>query len=71
MKCPRCGKEMEEGFVSAYKHDPMNPRLGWSKTKVHFAPNREELLNTEHMREGYVFTKAFRCHDCRLIQFEY
>jgi len=70
MKCPKCGKEMEEGFVSA-GFNPPDRGIGWSSTKGQTAIDLQPLLGTDHWYQNFAYAKAFRCKSCKLVQFEY
>lgn len=69
MKCPFCGKEMDEGFVrgsggrSIYKsflywNDSEN-KMGWFKMGLKLAADHHNL--------GYPAVVAYKCDDCKKI----
>jgi hypothetical protein len=66
MNCPKCGKEMEEGFiVSNYLG------MAWSKKPVweNFS-SRTERLSTFSM-SGTSSLPGFRCTECRMVLANY
>jgi hypothetical protein len=68
MKCPNCGKEMEEGFLQAN-----GSSLIWSK-HTHSAamlanPQKGEVQVAHSLLE--VSIPAFCCGDCRILAAKY
>lgn len=68
MKCPNCGKEMEEGFLQAN-----GSSLIWSK-RTHSAtmlanPQKGEVQVAHSLLE--VSIPASRCDDCRIVAAKY
>ncbi|HNW04594.1 MAG TPA: PF20097 family protein [Oscillospiraceae bacterium] len=68
MKCPNCGKEMEEGFLQAN-----GSSIIWSKN-THCAsmlanPQKGEVQVAHSLLE--VSVPAFHCKDCRFVAAKY
>jgi len=84
MKCPRCEKEMKEGFVTLGTSENANlwwseeePPSLWQEVLIDFRLRdkwKHEILmrNTllHHGKEERV-RKGFRCSNCRIVFFEY
>lgn len=71
MNCPKCGKEMREGFLFTTKDGAFS-----------FADEVPSILKNAKRAEGFVQitpiksghrvrVEACCCEDCKLIQFEY
>ena len=84
MKCPECGKEMEEGYLVAAASASYPWGLSWTTGKnidyVTYSdsstrPETETLVKPGHIWEyptrGPIFAKASRCNACRFVQFHY
>jgi hypothetical protein len=69
MNCPKCGMEMEEGFLSLNVPDVME----WTKGKSR--PETEKLESISTLRYGpgpwRDYIKSYRCENCRLVTFVY
>lgn len=67
MKCPKCGKEMESGYLQTDKIMAFNQHI--HKLSLH--PKDEgDLLIVNNMISGANFKGAV-CKDCGLIIFDY
>ena len=64
---------METGYISGRKGMYGSEMITWTTSKGAFVSEaeREELVTAEHWWEGIGYAKAFRCRNCRLIQFDY
>lgn len=71
MNCPKCGKEMREGFLFTTKDGALS-----------FADEVPGMLKNAKHAEGFVQItpveaghrvkiEAYCCEDCRLVQFQY
>ena len=74
MKCPKCGEDMEEGYVGVM----MRSRLFWSKDEpksARLSMPKGAIKLLDH--DGWFadkkdwLRKGFRCTNCKLITFEY
>jgi hypothetical protein len=74
MKCPNCGEEMEEGYVTL---DGEGTALCWSKVKPSVPrivwKEKETLLRSSifHLNEEHWLRKGYRCANCKLVTFVY
>jgi uncharacterized C2H2 Zn-finger protein len=79
MKCPKCGQEMEEGYVTLMPSH--NAWLYWSREQLpgfwgrvkgnEIWKERVTLMQKLIARDGNSFSKGSRCANCRLVLFEY
>ena len=67
MNCPKCEKEMEEGFLWTV------PLMEWMKGKSRPETERlENIINLGHEPgRPHNYIKSFRCENRRLVTFEY
>jgi DNA-directed RNA polymerase subunit RPC12/RpoP len=66
MKCPACGKEMEQGFLQS------GNRIAWTK-KIHrisLLPKEGEILLENNMISQAIFD-AYICKSCKKITIDY
>jgi len=68
MKCPKCGNEMEDGFVVAQGF------IHWNSKRVFFGLDGDDLL--PQSKSIPILGKAenvpaYRCTSCRFIHIEY
>jgi hypothetical protein len=63
-KCPKCGEEMEKGFVV-----PSVGQLWWTKEKHWLLGPR--LVGEQITKFATPHQEAYRCEKCRLIIFQY
>jgi len=74
MKCPRCGEEMEEGYIHVSGYG--DSWLYWSKAKIQsfwFShKGAVELIkkSVNQPDKKYWVRQAYRCEKCGLIVFE-
>ena len=59
MKCPKCGKEMEEGYIRTGQ-----PWLSWVDHKTWNNLSGEILVGGE-LKGAHL--PAFRCEDCHMV----
>jgi len=45
--------------------------LAWAPSKGLIATHREQVVHVDEWWHRYAYVKAFRCQNCRVIQFEY
>ncbi len=66
MRCPVCGKEMEQGFMQG------NQRVAWvkSKHKVSILPRKGEVLLENKAFNSFLFA-AWICKSCQKILVDY
>lgn len=66
MKCPVCGKEMEQGFLQG------NQRIAWVKRKhsVSILPREGEVL-LENKTFGSFLFPAWICKECQKVILDY
>lgn len=66
MKCPVCGREMEQGFLQG------NQRIAWVKRKhsVSVLPREGEVL-LENKALGSFLFPAWICKECQKVILDY
>lgn len=69
MNCPKCGGEMEEGFLSLTLPVLMEWVEGRSRPETERVGANSTLRYEPGIWRDYV--KSFRCFSCRLITFGY
>lgn len=79
MKCPKCGQEMEEGYVTLTSSE--NAHLYWSSEELpgfwervkgkKVWKERVTLMHKGFFSEVNQQIKGSRCANCRLVIFEY
>jgi hypothetical protein len=69
MISPKCGKEMEEGFLSLNLPELME----WTKGKSRPETEKLESISTLRYKPGLSrdYIKSHRCENCRLVTFVY
>jgi hypothetical protein len=71
MKCPKCGKEMEEGFLYAPMDDVYPSGICWAQSQTGTCGDLIPLVKAQRWWKSYVSPRALRCKGCKLVQFEY
>jgi hypothetical protein len=66
MNCPKCGKEMEHGFV---RSESFIGGVKWMAEKSSKSLGLEGLAKPDAL--GFCFMEGFRCRDCRSIVIQY
>jgi hypothetical protein len=70
MICPKCGEEMEPGYVEAESFvGGMKWRDELHSMKAKIGLGGESISGTDAL--GFARNLAHRCRNCRLITFEY
>jgi hypothetical protein len=79
MKCPKCGQEMEEGYVTLTSSE--NAHLYWSSEELpgfwervkgkKVWKERVTLMQNIIFHKSNPPTKGSKCANCRLVPFEY
>ncbi len=72
LKCPYCGKDMDEGFVRGLSHQiHYNSSLYWNDEnhKMGWFSNGLKLFS-DHHNFGCPAVKAYKCDDCKKIIME-
>ena len=71
MNCPKCGKEMKQGYLFSTKDGAFSFASevpGWMKN----AKNAEGFIKITPMKLNHrTSVEAYCCEDCKLVQFEY
>lgn len=72
MKCPNCGKEMEDGFMSitGYGIRGDMPVAKWHLEKTRFATGGSSLRLSGTLR-GILWLEGARCRPCRTLVLSY
>ncbi|MCJ7516432.1 MAG: PF20097 family protein [Methanomassiliicoccales archaeon] len=74
MICPKCGKEMEPGYVSGWTYSGFSL---WQAKALGFGVDwyTKDNKETERLRKaswgGEVKIDGFRCKDCRTLVLQY
>jgi hypothetical protein len=76
MKCLKCGKEMEEGWlVNPYtiRWSSSMEKPSWAVRKHYDITETEELItpSDKFWRIQGVAIRAYRCPDCKIVVFSY
>ncbi len=78
MKCPKCGEEMEEGFVFPFSPAGSHSIVWSQKEPKDIGWMLGFPKEWTKLAERYILTdrkkwlrKGFRCPNCRLVTFEY
>jgi hypothetical protein len=71
MKCPKCGKDMEEGFLYAPMDHFYPSGIFWDYSQGGTKDDLIPLVKAQRCWKDYVSPKALRCKECKLVQFEY
>jgi ssDNA-binding Zn-finger/Zn-ribbon topoisomerase 1 len=66
MNCPRCGKDMEHGYIRA---ESFIGGIKWMREKSTKSLGLETVAKPDML--GFVFIEGFRCPECRLICSQY
>lgn len=72
MQCPKCGKEMEDGFMSiaGYSIKGDMPVARWHLEKSRFASGGESLKLSGTYR-GVLWLSGARCRACKTMVLSY
>lgn len=72
MKCPRCGQEMESGYLNAYS---FGARAIVPFVMLRWKDSRKEITERLGSKAGFMWANmdvdAFRCPNCQIITFSY
>jgi phage FluMu protein Com len=63
IKCPKCGKEMEEGFIADYTHGAVLVSK-W----VEGEPEKSFWLGTKMRGKENMKVKTYRCRGCGYLE---
>ena len=64
-RCPKCGGEMEQGFVMDFGDKYLRKVSSWAKG----SPRLNWIDNTKVPEEGLIPIGAFRCSSCGFLEY--